>query len=247
MTQKPFCGDIATLPFLATLSLQTPRSQECASPTSTSQKYLPELTRSWPSTQGRETNLCEQLGSSWHVSFQVTPLPSSDRKRAGWAVAASRVRFTAKTRDHQVSGISVGLGQSLPSVRASLTLGRSSSPLCIFPGTTYKEQGLSWAMIDSPVWNSSFLQSARNKWTWESTVWQVELSNCPEHYSNKLLNSRITANNKEKASFIYLNLFLQDAKLYMSWRPALLIQNSYRINICYLFRMFERKYSIWWV
>ena len=59
--------------------------------------------------------------------------------------------------------VSVGLGQSLPSVRASLTLGRSSSPLCIFPGTTYKEQGRSWTMIDSPVWNSSFLQSARNK------------------------------------------------------------------------------------
>ena len=103
MAQKPFCGDTVILPFLATLLLQTPRSQECASWTSTSQKYLSELTCSWPSTQGMETNLSGQLGRSWHGSCQVTLLPSSDRKRAGWAVAASRVRFTAKTREHHVS------------------------------------------------------------------------------------------------------------------------------------------------
>ena len=167
MAQKPFCGDIVTLPSLATLFLQTPRSQECAFWTSTSQKYLPELTYSWPSTQGMETNLSGELGSSWHGSCQVTLLPSSDRKRAGWAVAASRVSFTAKTRDRQVSGrVSVGLGQSLPSVRAPLVLGRSSAPL--FPsslGLPHKELGLSWIITDSPVWNSSFLQSAKSKWT----------------------------------------------------------------------------------
>ena len=143
MAQKPFCGDIVTLPFLVTLSLQTPRSQECASPTSTSQKYLFELTCSWPSTQVREVNLCEQLGRSWRGSCHVTLLPSSDRKRAGWAVAASRVRFTAKTRDHQVSGrVSVGFGHGLPSMRAPLALGRSSSPPSpILPGTTPQGAG----------------------------------------------------------------------------------------------------------
>lgn len=143
MAQKPFCGDIVTLPSLATLFLQTPRSQECASWTSTSQKYLSELTCSWPSTQGMETNLSGQLGSSWHGSCHVTLLPSSDRKRAGWAVAASRVRFTAKTRDHQVSGrVSVGFGHGLPSVRAPLALGRSSSPPSpILPGTTPQGAG----------------------------------------------------------------------------------------------------------
>ena len=115
MAQKPFCGDIVTLPFLVTLSLQTPRSQEYASPTSTSQKYLFELTCSWPSTQVREVNLCEQLGRSWRGSCHVTLLPSSDRKRAGWAVAASRVRFTAKTREHHVSGNGISrLGPESP-------------------------------------------------------------------------------------------------------------------------------------
>ena len=142
IAQKPFCGGNGTLPFLLTLSLQTPRSQEQVFSIYTSQKYLPELMLSWPSTQETELNLCVELGRSLSLFCQVTHFPSSDRRRTGWAVAASRVTFAAKTSGPSCFWeVSVGLGQS--SVRAPLALGRSSSPPWIFPGTTHREQGLS--------------------------------------------------------------------------------------------------------
>ena len=148
MAQKPFCGDIVTLPFLSTLFMQTPRSQECTFWTSTSQKYLPELTYSWPSTQGMETNLSGELGSSWHGSCQVTLLPSSDREREGWAVAASRVKFTAKTRDNQVSGKSLSrLRPEFPFCEGSSGPGKIQVIFTRLPFLPHKEQGTSWSII----------------------------------------------------------------------------------------------------
>ena len=203
MAQKPFCGDIVTLPFLSTLFLQTPRSQECTFWTSTSQKYLPELTCSWPSTQGMETNLSGELGSSWHGSCQVTLLPSSDRKRAGWAVAASRVKFTAKTRDNQVSGKS--LSRLGPEFYESASGSGEMQFTSLNLPWVYRLTSLE--LFFSPI--------CKEQMNIESTIWQIELPVCPEYYGNKLLNSRITTtkkgkkrkNNKQTSFYIFEAFF----------------------------------------
>ena len=226
MAQKPFCGDTVILPFLATLFLQTPRSQECAFWTSTSQKYLPELMCSSPSTQGRETNLSGQLGRSWHGSCQVTLLPSSDRKTAGWAVAASRVRFTAKTRDRQVSGKSLSrLRPESPFYEGSSGPGKIqlTPHLPIFHGTTPQGAGslLDLSRLTSlELFFSPICKEQMNIWIHNLT----ELPVCPEYYGNKLLNSRIATTKKEKTnkqtSFYIIEPVLQDNKLCMTWRPV---------------------------
>ena len=251
MAQKPFCGDTVTFPLLATLFLQTPRSQECAFWTSTSQKYLPELTWSWPSTQGRETNLSGELGRSWHGSSQVILLPSSDKKSAEWAVAASRVRFTAKTRDHPVSGKSLSrLGpESYENSSGSGEIQFTSLDLpWDYP------QGTGSVLDHDRLTNLELFFSPICKEQMNIRIHNLtELPVCPEYCGNKLLNSRImTTKNKTKHLFSYtwtsfykiLNyVWLED----LCQPYALLIQNSYRIHICNLFRVFGRKYRIWCV
>ena len=63
--------------------------------------HLPEVSP-WADAQltqhtgNRVESLCG-LGRSWCLFCQVTHFPSSDRRRTGWTVAASRVTFAAKT------------------------------------------------------------------------------------------------------------------------------------------------------
>jgi len=165
------------------------------------------------------------MGRSWHGSCQVILLPSSDRKRAGWAVAASRVRFTANIRVHEVSGKSLSrLRSESPFCEGSSGPGKIhlTPALPIFPGIT--PQGArsfldhyrltSLELFFSPVCKEQMNIRIHNL---------TEFPVCPEYYGNKLLNSRIMTTKKEKTNkplFIYLNLFLQDDKLCMTWKPV---------------------------
>ena len=77
-------------------------------------------------------------------------------------MAASRVKFTAKTRDNQVSGKSLSrLGPEF--YESASGSGEMQFTSLNLPWVYPQGKGSVLDMIDSPVWNSSFLQSARNK------------------------------------------------------------------------------------
>ena len=79
---------------------------------------------------------------TWFLPCYSSPLFRQEEGRMGGGCIQSQI-YCKETRDHQVSGrVSVGLGHSLPSVRAPLALGRSSSPPPpILPGTTPQGAG----------------------------------------------------------------------------------------------------------
>lgn len=116
-------------PFLVTDSLATPTAQAPLSPTSTSQKCLPQANRSQPSTQSTVSNLSGFLGRCCHAFPQLTLFRYSDRMSWGWAVAGSRVTFTKEEEKTNASKAELrpgkGWGHSSPSPTAQVWLGPS--------------------------------------------------------------------------------------------------------------------------
>lgn len=138
---------------------------------------LPEVNIEWPRTQGRELNLCGSLGRSWDFSPKVTHLLPSDKMRAGWAVAGSRITFTAKTiifseRQNNI----LKKGRIILEAEFSLKCLVALGGVYILTGIFHLSSqllGLSWSIRsrvsprpsgnDSPAWKNSFLQSEKNR------------------------------------------------------------------------------------
>lgn len=86
-------------PFLCTDSVITPRAHDAFSPTSTSQKCVPELKPSKSRTNA-QSNLSVMSGSFW-ATPNLTLAKSSDRMTLGWAVLGFRVTAARQKVDCQ--------------------------------------------------------------------------------------------------------------------------------------------------
>ena len=117
-------------------------------------------------------------------------------------MAASRVRFTAKTTDHQVSGKSLS------------RLGPEFCESASGPGEfQFISLDLPWDYLqgtgsvldhDRLTILELFFSPICKEQIYIRIHSLTELPVCPEYYRNKLLDSRITTTKKEKTTYLYI-------------------------------------------